>query len=758
MQSWMIGTVVALLAVGWLPQLPPSHGLWGLLALALAVSLRWRRPLTLLLLGLACGALYGAEWGRQLLEQRLPPQLEGRVLQLTGRILEPPQKQRFGAARQRQRFAFGLSQLEHPERPLAAPPDVRKVLLSYYGETPLRAGELWRFEVRLKRPWGLANPGSFNYQSWLSQQRFGATGSVRTAGARRLQAPPWWWRPHQRWRQQIAEQLERQHYRAGVMGVLLALSNGDRSAIDARTWRRLQRYGLNHLSVISGLHVGLVAALAFALLRGCGRRPAHVAAALAALAYAALAGFGLATVRALVMLGTVQLLALGNRQLSLWRVLLLALLAVSLLQPLASHNPGFWLSFAAVALIFYVCQQWPQLLGWRRLLLLQLALSGGIGLLASFWFGGSAWLAPLANLCAVPVLTCWLLPLNLLAALLAPLFPAGAAALWNLAAVPVTGLLQLDHWALAQQWPLWLDFRPAVGQLCLIVLAVLLLLAHRALTLFLPGLILLLTLLPTTPLRLARDELQIAVLDVGQGLAVYMQTARARLLYDTGGGDPQGANMAESVIVPYLQTRGVGQLELLVLSHSDRDHASGADSLHRRLQVDATWHGDALAAPLLRSRRCVAGAVWQRGALRLRALHPQRAAVADSNNMSCVLLLEFHDFRLLLAGDIERAVEQQLVLAQRDRLAADVLLVPHHGSATSSSSAFIKAVAPQLALVSAGYHNRFGHPHQRVVARYQLAGIPLLNTAQQGAILLRVRAGQVLQIDSWRRLRRRYWH
>jgi competence protein ComEC len=765
MQSWMIGTVAAVFAVGWMPALPTPAALLCVFALALPGLVYCRGGWRQLLWGLLCGVLWGIGWGQSLLQQRLPVALEGVLVQVEGRVLEPPQLRHFSHGGQRQRFAFRADAVRCPAVIPSCPRQLHKLLLSYYGDRPIKAGQRWRFSARLKKPWGLANPGSFNYQTWLAQHRYMATGYVRDKDLTLLAEPRWWNSPLQQWRQHIADALQLRFSGRPEAGVLLALSIGDRSGIGASQWAQFQQFGLNHLVVISGLHVGMVAALGFLLGRLFGRSGAHVGAALLALVYSAQAGFALPTVRALVMLFSFQLAAVSRRKARPLRTLLIALTVVALIDPLATHSAGFWLSFSAVALIFYLQAMWRGTRGWRLVLRMQVCLSLSLGLFASFWFGGLGALAPVANLIAVPLLSFWIAPLCLLAALAAPLGQLSPMVLewaylfWQLAALPLGSFLQLADQLENSGLSLWLDYQPSITSVGALILALLLLLAHRAVPLRWLALVLLL--LPIFPYRqpLAENELRITALDVGQGLAVLVRSHDTVILYDTGAGDPAGPNMASSVILPYLWQLGIDKLDLLVISHADRDHASGVYTLHRQLEIGQTWYGDAPYRKLEGQRACTKGLRLHRGDLEVVALHPLAGQQAEhsSNNRSCVLRLQHRGFVALLPGDVEAEVELQLV-RERAELAADLLLVPHHGSRTSSSGPFLRAISPGWAIISRGYGNRFGHPHPRVEARLQRMGVRSLDTGTDGAISVTVSDGKVVGVERRRVTQRYYWH
>ena len=843
MLSWMTGAAPGLFLPGWLPQLPSGGMLLAGLAAGLGLS-GWllRGAPRRFAIGLLLGMAYGMAWGHGLLAERLPAALEGEVLRVEGVIGEPPQLRRFSDGGQRQRFVFHVDAAACAK---ACPPLPMKALLSYYGDAPLAAAQRWRFQARLKRPWGLANPGSFNFQSYLARHRIAATGYVRDKGMERLpdmrdegaaarderaaarergmarvSGMPPWRLLHQRWRQRIGDSLQGGSLQVGdglraggssragdgarqpeisqqspadarVRGLLLALSNGDRSGIGHHDWQRVQAYGLNHLLVISGLHVGMAGALGYLLGSLRGRRTAHVLAAALACLYAAQAGFALPTVRALVMQASVQCLALAHRRPAQWRCLLLALFCIALLEPLATHSAGFWLSFGAVAVIFHIMQQHPGLGRWALLGAMQLALSLAMGLAGGLWFGGASWLAPLANLAAVPAVSFWVAPLCMLASGLSLLSAKAAQFIWELAAYPLRGFLHADAWLEGRGIVPWLQFKPDWLAVCAGAAGLYLILLHRAAPgRYLGAAFLLLACLPRI-LAPPPGELRFAVLDVGQGLAAVLQTRSAAVVYDTGAGDPAGPNMATSVIIPYLEREGIDALDLLVVSHGDQDHAGGALSLQRRLPVREVWYGErpvampederggafaetagegepgfAPAAQQTTQRACAAGYEATIGDVHLQVLHPPldahrgagRAARVHRNELSCVLLARHGDTRILLPGDIGADTERALVRRWGDGLRADVLLAPHHGSKTSSSTAFLRRVRPGLAINSRGHVNRFGHPHPRVAARYRGLGIAVLDTAPDGAILLRRRADGPLEARAWRRERAFYWH
>jgi competence protein ComEC len=361
------------------------------------------------------------------------------------------------------------------------------------------------------------------------------------------------------------------------------------------------------------------------------------------------------------------------------------------------------------------------------------------------------WLAPLVNLVAVPVLAFWLAPLCLTAALLPPL----DALCWELAGWPVAGFMALDG-LLAGQLDPWLRLRPSLPGVLAGLAGLLWLAGHRALPYRLLALPLLLlpVLPPVAALPAGRTEL--ALLDVGQGLALVLRQRDFTLVYDTGDGDPAGFNMASAVVQPFLEARGITRIDLLVISHADSDHASGVAALRQRFEVAEIWSGEPglIGAPDV--LRCVTGLRLQRPGLSIVTLAPWRVDT-QGNNSSCVLRLDIGGYRVLLPGDIEAPVEHGLIRRNPGALAVDALLLPHHGSVSSTSSALLNATWPSLVLLSRGYHNRFGHPDPAVQRRLQAFGLSVCDTAEQGAILLALQNGELVALTRWREARRRYW-
>lgn len=727
MRLGLFALCAGLLCLRFLPFVPALPVLLALAALGAALLVSRLYPLGCFLLGLA----WACTSAQSVLDDRLPPEWDGQTLWLQGRIVGLPEREE-GVVR------FYLDEAE--SRRTALPEHMR---LSWYGAPPLAAGEHWRLAVHLKRPRGLVNPATFDYEAWLAARRIGATGTVKAGERLEGAVGPGRWRDALRQRLLAVEAHGRQ-------GALAALVLGDGSGLAAADWQILQATGTVHLLVISGQHVMLLGGLLYALVLGlyrlgCWPRrwpwlPLACALALCgALGYGLLAGFEVPVQRACAMLAVILLWRWRFRHLGVWSPLLMALTLVLLVEPLASLQPGFWLSFGAVALLAWCFSGRLGLVsGWRLLPLTQWAMTLGLlPLLLALGLPVSL-SGPLANLVAVPWVGIGVVPLALLGTLLLPLPGVGASLLW-LAGLQLDGLFNLLGW-LAELAPAWQFAEVPAWAILLGVLGALLVLSPTGLPLRLPGALLLLPLLLPPASEVPDGLAEVRVLDVGQGLAVLVRTRSRVLLYDAGPAS-RGFDSGAKVVVPSLYGLGVRRLDLLLLSHADSDHAGGAGAILAGLPVGRLLAGEAgrqsLSQPI---EDCRDGEQWQWDGVRFTTWNWLSAR--EANDASCLLLIEARGERLLLTGDLGVAGERYLLDSGRD-LRADWLLAPHHGSRSSSSPAFVAAVAPQGVLLSRAWGNPFGHPHPQVLARYREVGATIHDTAADGALhlLLGSRAG-----------------
>lgn len=689
----------------------------------------------------------------------LPETLAGQDLWVEGYIADIPKHDE-----KVQRFILAIEQssLAH------AGSFPKKIRVSWYGaDQPIRAGEYWRLKVRLKPPHGFMNPGNFDYERWLYQNRIQATGYVRSdAGNQRIATQQA--NPVAQIRQWLSEQItENGAYQFG--GMLTALAVGDRSTVDVEHWDLLKITGTNHLMAISGLHIGLVAGFMFWLIRRLcpllviqyipAQRVAAVGALLMAFGYAMLAGFAIPTQRALVMLTVVFGAVLFSRHIRPGTALAMALIAVLIFDPVAVLAPGFWFSFLAVTVIAYsfsgrIARE-PWFWQWARL---QWVIAVALLPVSLFLFQQASLIAPLANLLLVPWVSFIVVPLTLLAMLLLGF----SASLGH-------GVLTVADSALTFIWPVleflgslpvasWQQAPPDMLMLGLAVIGVALLLAPQGLPQRWLGVVLLLPLALIRPPQPEPGDFWLSLLDVGQGLGIVIQTQQHSLIFDTGAKFSDSFDAGDRVLVPFLRYQGINRVDRLLISHGDNDHIGGAASVIRQIPIDVLMGQDVekLIHPV--QEPCFKGQSWEWDGVNFEVLHPDRE-YKQRNNRGCVLKVSNKSGSVLITADIEKQVEQHLLQVYQQHLRADVLIVPHHGSLTSSSQPFINQVSPKFALVSAGYMNRFRHPRPEIVRRYEEKGVKVLNTANQGAMSIKFNENSdLVAIEGYRKQHNQYWN
>lgn len=807
--GWVAGVALPVL---W-PRLPSAALLQALVAagagLGLAVLLcavrrrhhgAWAvrgRPAMLCAVGAAAALVALGSMGlrtAQRLEARLPHAWEGVPLLVQGTVVGLPQRSAQGL-----QFVFSVEAAHtlagEPVQVLA-----RAVWLGWWREAHVdvlvaaalpepRPGERWQLPVTLKRPHGTLNPGTFDAERWFLEQDLGASGSVAMGHrglVRRLEGPATAWAWFERQRARVRDRIDAHVHDDALAGLVAGLTIGDQASVHAQDWQLFRAAGVAHALSISGAHITVFAALAAPSAAWLWRRwpsaclvcPAPWVGLwvgwLLALAYALLAGWGLPAQRTVAMLAVVCLartLQLNWPAVVVW---IWAAAPIVVFDPWAVWQAGFWLSFAAVGLLILTGQpthrpglsdarETPAPGGYRGLCLrlrplweamrVQVFTSVGLAPLAAVCFGEVSVVGVVGNLLALPWITLVLTPLCLLGVLwpaLWGLLPwvveplrAVMAALVSLPG-SVVGVPGSSAWALGLAlvgaWLALMRGPPALG---------------------VSGLALMLPLLVPAPRPPGWGEAEVWGLDVGQGTAVLVRTRHHALLLDAGPAWGEGRDAGDRVVVPFLRHRGVGRLDELVVTHRDLDHVGGAASVIRALPVARLRSTLEPSHPLLKlgiqHQPCRRGQRWQWDGVSFEVLHPwgHESRTAKPNALSCVLRVEDAQGRsLLLTGDIEREQEQALQDAfDGAGLRADGLIVPHHGSRTSSTEGFLQAVQPRWALAQAGYRNRYGHPAPAVVQRYADRGIPLLSSPWCGALLW-----QGAQPQCWRVVQPRHWH
>lgn len=785
-----------------------------------SASVRWQRITRFILLtglSLALGFFYAAFFAQHRLSENLPTAWEGQDIELVGVVADLPRQHERGL-----RLTF---EVERVMTENAIVP--QHIMLSTYDEPTnrfegklknkspnsfpsnsknkpqqkliLRAGERWQLTVRLKQPHGTSNPHNFDFEVWMLERNLRAQGYIHRKG-KNIRLDELVQNPNyliQRMRENLRDEFTQTLGNAPYAGVLIALAIGDQASIPPAQWKLFTDTGVNHLMSISGLHITMLSGLAFALSYALWRRstrltlalPARKAAAsialLVAIGYALLAGFGVPAQRTVYMLAAITTLLWISRTSSPAQILTTALLVVLLLDPWAVLAPGFWLSFGAVALIFYVTahrlgyqpnksatnKQPPSapylqtlarplhgLLTYGRI---QWAMTIGLipPLLAMFQQVSIA--SPIANAFAIPLVSLVVVPLTLLGALLPFEWPLWLA--HYVMEICVTALTSLPD-------GVWVQHAPPTWTIVVGILGVLWVLLPRGFPARWWGLIALLPMFLVTPTVLPEGTVRLIIFDVGQGLAVAVQTRNHALLYDTGPDFSSEANSGNRILIPALQGMGITRLDGLILTHNDSDHTGGARSILQTLPVD--WLSSSLAIDhaltlpsanisSARSEQCAAGQSWNWDGVQFEILHPDLASYSTSkirdNNRSCVLKISTGSHSVLLTGDIEKEAERELLARNAQVLSSTLLVVPHHGSKTSSTAAFVAAVNPKYAVFTAGYRNRFGHPKQEVVDRYLAAGSEVLRSDEDGAIEVEMNVRELNWV-SYRKSHARYWH
>ncbi len=764
------------------PHLPPPECAW-ILAGVLPFAILWRRdslrPINRVVvpaLWLGGGFFWAAFLAHARLAETLPAEWEGRDITIVGIVASLPQ-----AAERSVRFDFDV------EQTLTADASVPgRLALAWWvgsardGATPaalpdINAGERWRFTVRLKRPHGMMNPHGFDYEAALLERGVRATGYVRPrSGAERLDRMVY--------RAQYAVEALRGKLRDRILraladapyaGVIAALAIGDQRAIPLDQWQVFTRTGVNHLMSISGLHITMVAGLVFAFVCALWRRsawltlrlPARKAAALAgflaALSYTLLAGYAVPAQRTLYMLAVIAAALWFGVASAPGTILAAALFAVVALDPWAVLAPGFWLSFGAVAVILFVTLHRVGSMHWLRVWAqTQWAITIALVPLLLALFQQVSLISPVANAFAIPIVSLGVVPLAL-AGMMLP-FDAVLRLAHTVTAVCMHAL----EWLSAAPAAVWEQQAPQAWAVAAAAAGAVWLLMPRGFPSRALGAVAFLPLFLVLPDAPGEGALRLTVFDVGHGLSVLAQTRHHALVYDAGPAFSSGADTGNRIVVPYLRAAGVRELDGMIVSHDDADHHGGAGSILQAFPVGWLMSSlpdfDPLPLQADDALRCYAGQHWDWDGVRFEVLHPLRASYEESgirdNDRSCVLRISTAHAGVLLPGDIQLDSEAALLDGDASRLRADVLVVPHQGSRSSSSTAFVAAVHPRAVIFPVGYRNRFGHPHPEVVARYRSVNAALLRTDEDGAVTLTLAPGAPMRLEPYRAVYRRYWH
>lgn len=728
---------------------------------------------------LAIGFFWAAYNAHERLADALPSGWESRDIVVVGVVAKLPEISQRGL-----RFQFDVEKIQTAE---ASVP--RHILISWYQDQSkkieIQPGERWQLTVRLKRPHSNANPYVVDTEIKFLERNIRAIGYVRHSDQNRrldeqVLAPSYL---IERMRDQIRKRFNALLPNYPYTGVLIALAIGDQRSISKDQWQWFIQTGTSHLMAISGLHVTMIAGLAFTVFYGLwcrfprlvarlpARKFALTAGLIIALGYVLLSGFAIPARRAFIMLLVIAIGLWLDRHVAITSLLKWALVMVLIFDPWAVTSPGFWLSFGAMAWIAYVTidrigrLQNNKIRNW---ITIQWVITIGLIPLLLILFHQFSLVSPIANAFMIPLVSFAVVPLTVISVI--PLFdfllvPAHFAL--TIGMTLLQGLNELTD-------TVWLQHQPRLWTIVVGLLGIIWLFLPGGNGLFITsgfpsrwlGIIALLPLFLISPPKPSQGELWVTVLDVGQGLAIVAQTENHTLVFDTGPryGD---TDSGERIVVPFLRGAGIQHIDQLVISHADSDHSGGLSSILVAMPVKAIVSSVSSDHPVLmvapQSQPCRSGDAWIWDGVVFEFLYPlsselkQRAHRSKQNNSSCVLKITTAAGSLLIPADIEKEAELDLLKYFSHLLPSTVLIAPHHGSKTSSQNAFAQSVNPQLTIFTVGYRNHLKHPNQDVVERYEAIGSRMLRSDHHGAVTLQF-SQHGFTAKGWRETRPRYWY
>lgn len=685
---------------------------------------------------------------------QLPRPLYKERVVVIGRIASLPQQSSLGA-----------SFLLQTERIDGKPVDTKIRLTGYVfkdSKTKFSVGDRWQFITHLKPIHGLHNFDGFDYARYLALQGVRATGYIVVNSDNRCLLEDPYYYPLLRLRQSIQEKIENSLASFPEQAAIIsALTVGSTTSMTNDQWQVFRLTGTSHLVAISGLHIGLMAALGFFLFRLIGKifpklllritspNLAAIGGSLFALIYSALAGFAWPTQRALIMVLTLSLTQLFYRDMPLWRRLSLALIMILVIEPWGIFSASFGLSFCAVACLCYgLGGRWKAMKSLKQIWQMQWVIFVGLLPISLFYFKQISLVMLIANFVAIPWVAWLVVPISL-AACFSLLFSDCVAHYLLVSAAYLLKWLWIFLAYLSQvSWAAWHHWLGDFWLLLILSAAALLLIAPRGIPARALAFIWLGLLLFYQPPKPKLNEWWLTLLDVGQGLALVIQTADHVMVYDTGVRYPGAFDAGRDVVVPFLESRAIQDVDLLVISHGDNDHSGGAEAIVKAVNVKQIISSIPSKFKRWWVEPCMVGQEWHWDGVDFKVLSPPPGLPYQGNNNSCVIRVSGAQHSALLTGDIQRETEHYLLSEQRADLSATVLVVPHHGSLSSSIEPFVREVKAEFTLFATGFLNRYRFPNPKVVSLYRRYHAKLYSSARDGAIELRFKANGQLSVKT----------
>ena len=669
-----------------------------------------------------------------------------------------------------QRFDFCLTNINEQSVGLFSSNKVRLNWYSYSGK-PLpvvNAGEAWMFNVKLKPIHGKANPGSIDSEKWMVSNDYVGSGSIKNGKEIALD-DKFFQRHYHKARQSIFDALSSVSTGFDNPGFVQAILLGEKQNIAPEQLEAFQNTGTSHLLAISGLHVGIAALWSYWIVSGlwrlsnrlCLRVPAQTAgqygAIIGAIGLLLVSGMGLPAQRACTMLVLFIMSKRMFRHYSLKRVLGFTIILLGLINPLAILSVSFWLSFFAILVISMVISRkflvsskisaWFSVNWHLFLMMLPITL-----LFFSYYSVGSL----IANLLLIPLVSFAITPLAYLGSITLGLSVEFGQLLLSGVDMLVTLMFKLQTLIGAADW-LVIQSAPSTLVVILIFLATGFWLVPKKLVHPMFAVSLTFLSLMVWLQKEEQDDFRMVVFDIGQGLAIYVETKEGNLLYDTGWGNADFQH-ASSIILPFFRGRNIKTLDKLIISHGDNDHSGGVSAILEHISVRAVVYGEpteyARTKTEVTSESCHSHPHWVWGETHFNFIRFESVRSTTGNNSSCVLSITHKEDKILLTGDIEKRVEKELV--ERRIAHHDILIAPHHGSKTSSTQSFIEQIQPNDVIFSTGYANQWGFPRTEVVERYKQIGSRIWITHKDGALLV-LEGDDRLKVNSWRDISPHFW-